>query len=532
MFFEKIFFYCMAFLCFSRLGEAFAGGGKDLNSEVAGGFSPAVEGKFKEPCFSADSIVINEDNDHFFKGKPEDMTEKGLRDYISNFSGGKITHIFMCPNGQRTSYKSNVHEPIWECAPDAPHRNIWCDNCKRLYDAGIDPYSVWIDECRKQKISPWITVRMNDVHFITIPGYFRTMDYWRKHPELWRVPYKDLGKGGAWTDFAFNYAKKEVRDFQFSLIKELFERYDFDGIELDWMRFCAHLTPGKGMEESKFLTEFVGDVKRLAQCWEKKRGHPIKISVRVPATIETSKYLGMDAVEWARLGYVDLIVPSCFFQTADFDIPSGEWRKSVADSGGRAQVAPATDNGVCAYPGKARSPLDWALLNGWAFNSYARGAEFLYIFNLPYNPKLLALVAKNGLSREDVAGRSRRHPITYRDFLECKSRQDKKIALPKYSPCQFDVFVGDRAPMNASVGVVLGFDKENAEENLPNVVLNGRKAVSAQRAELPLVNYGSSKSAVRFVFPTDSLAAGLNRISVESDTPEKIVWVEIFVDAG
>ena len=87
MFFEKIFFYCMAFLCFSRLGEAFAGGGKDLNSEVAGGFSPVVEGKFKEPCFSADSIVINEDNDHFFKGKPEDMTEKGLRDYISNFSG-------------------------------------------------------------------------------------------------------------------------------------------------------------------------------------------------------------------------------------------------------------------------------------------------------------------------------------------------------------------------------------------------------------------------------------------------------------
>ena len=187
---------------------------------------------------------------------------------------------------------------------------------------------------------------------------------------------------------------------------------------------------------------------------------------------------------------------------------------------------------MCAYPGKARSPLDWALLNGWASNSYARGAEFLYIFNLPYNPELLALVAKNGLSREDVAGRSRRHPITYRDFLECKSRQDKKIALPKYSPCQFDVFVGDRALMNASVGVVLGFDKENAEENLPNVFLNGRKAVSAQRAELPLVNYGSSKSAVRFVFPTDSLAAGLNRISVESDTPEKIVWVEIFVDAG
>lgn len=96
-----------------------------------------------------------------------------------------------------------------------------------------------------------------------------------------------------------------------------------------------------------------------------------------------------------------------FFETADFDIPSGEWRKSVADSGGRAQVAPATDNGVCAYPGKARSPLDWALLNGWASNSYARGAEFLYIFNLPYNPELLALVAKmDCLAKTWLVGRA------------------------------------------------------------------------------------------------------------------------------
>ena len=51
MFFEKIFFYCMAFLCFSRLGEAFAGGGKDLNSELQAAFLPQWRASLKSLAF-------------------------------------------------------------------------------------------------------------------------------------------------------------------------------------------------------------------------------------------------------------------------------------------------------------------------------------------------------------------------------------------------------------------------------------------------------------------------------------------------
>ncbi len=28
-------------------------------------------------------------------------------------AGGKVTHFFMCPSGQRPSYGSEVWEPIW-----------------------------------------------------------------------------------------------------------------------------------------------------------------------------------------------------------------------------------------------------------------------------------------------------------------------------------------------------------------------------------------------------------------------------------
>ena len=127
----------LVFLCGFHAGEVFARSPENLVSAPKGNSASAAAHKLEAPCFKGNSIIINEDNDHFFKGRPEDMTEKGLRDYIAKFYCGKITHMFMCPNGQRTSYKSEAHEAIWECAPDAPHRSIWCDNCKRLYDSGI-----------------------------------------------------------------------------------------------------------------------------------------------------------------------------------------------------------------------------------------------------------------------------------------------------------------------------------------------------------------------------------------------------------
>ena len=151
-------------------------------------------------------LIINEDNDHYFKKNKELMTEKDLRAYIDTFANTKVTHLFMCPNGQRTSYRSSVHEAIWDDINGKAPDNIWCTNCKILFDKGIDPYHVWIDQCRQQKISPWITMRMNDVHFSNIPNYFRSTNFWRKRRDLWRDPNTNSNN---WMMCAFDYSKKD-----------------------------------------------------------------------------------------------------------------------------------------------------------------------------------------------------------------------------------------------------------------------------------------------------------------------------------
>ena len=112
--------------------------------------------------------------------------------------------------------------------------------------AGLDPYAIWISRCREKRISPWLSMRMNDVHSVDDPSHFLHSTFWREHPEYWRVPH---GSAAPWVNRALNYAHAAVREHQMSFVRELLERYDADGLELDWMRFGYHLTPGREREE-------------------------------------------------------------------------------------------------------------------------------------------------------------------------------------------------------------------------------------------------------------------------------------------
>ena len=177
-------------------------------------------------------LVLNEDNDYYFKKDASFMTEAKLREHITELAGMKVTHLFLCPSGQRTSYDSKAWEPIWkglgcpnQSSNGQPTNDIWCVNAKILFDQGLDPYKVWIDQCRKEGISPWLTPRMNDNHFAHITNYFRSTTFWETNQKFWRVPYSRPG----W-DSALDYSHREVRDYTLKLIAELFERYDIDGM--------------------------------------------------------------------------------------------------------------------------------------------------------------------------------------------------------------------------------------------------------------------------------------------------------------
>ena len=76
---------------------------------------------------------------------------------------------------------------------------------------GIDYPARVIQRCRHDRVSPWISLRMNDCHDGTIANHPIHGSFWRKHPE-WR---RQNGIGNYAT--CLDYAHPEVRDYYMAL---------------------------------------------------------------------------------------------------------------------------------------------------------------------------------------------------------------------------------------------------------------------------------------------------------------------------
>jgi len=228
-------------------------------------------------------LILNEDDSHFFGTRSaEQVNIEGLRAFVDQYANTAVTHLFLCPNAMKASHRSQARDAIWDFKdgqkpPDNEFAEKWCENARLLDERGLDPYTTWIARCREKKISPWLSMRMNDVHNADDVDNYIHSSFWGKHPEYWRVP-----GGRGWTDRALDYGVREVREHAMAYVRELLERYDPDGLELDWMRFGYHFRPGKEAEGAALLTQFMRDVRGLTHEWSKRRGHPIKLGARVP----------------------------------------------------------------------------------------------------------------------------------------------------------------------------------------------------------------------------------------------------------
>ena len=482
-------------------------------------------------------LVINEDNSHFFGSrKPEDMTPAGLHAFVDQYAGSAVTHLFLNANAMRASFRSSSRDAIWDPVDGKEPDGLWPQNAKRLFEAGLDPYQVWIGRCREKGVSPWLSMRMNDVHSVDDAKNFMHSSFWRNHPEFWRVPN---GSAGPWVNRAMNYAHAAVREHQMAFVRELLERYDPDGLELDWMRFGYHLTPGREPEESAILNDFVRQVRSLTTEWSRKRGHPVLLGVRVPAHPDAASGLGMDAVGWAGQGLVDLIVPCPFWTSSDFDIPVELWHQRLGNSKKRVVVAPGLEYNARPWPGGPAVANDLASARGFAASAYQRGASSLYLFNWmdsqtrPVAGSAYSLLLREGLSRQVVQSSPRRHPVCFRDTVPSGFPNGSQLPADAGVGRDFQIHVGTK-PESGKVWAIAGLARRDgvAEARL-EASLNDRKLGPAENTPDLQGFGGGTVRAVRFPCPLDAVNDGHNKLHVrqiDGGAPQQIVWVEIRFD--
>jgi hypothetical protein len=505
------------------------------------------------------SIALNEDNSHYFSTRAKKTLDKDIvRKFIDQYANTQVSELYFSTNSMRTSFASKVWTPIWKgYKPDAPNgqpllasllpeqrqgARDWIHTAWKLIEDGIDIYQEWITRSRELGISPKISVRMNDIHNVDDENCYIHSDFWRENPQFRRAQYKTIDGNHK----ALDYSYEEVRTHTFKLIEELTKKYDFDGIELDWMRFGYNLRYGMEERGKEILTNFMQKIRDLLTSWEKKRGHKIQLSARVPSRPWTALYLGYDTVTWAKRGLIDALVITPFWATIENDMPIEIWKQLL--EGTAVELVAGLELLIRPHPNvpknTPRQTNSLESVRGTAISFLHRGADKIYLFNYMDSQTTIDNVSEYSTILREIGqistinGKPRRHIITYSDVFAPGEPRNSILPMKinRFRPGTLRINIGPRLEKKDT-------DSQENQELQGRVVIGLRKIRRVSDATLTLRVNGKiclyegecllpSPQPIflrtySFLIPQTALESGFNIIEVITSKKMELGWVEI-----
>jgi hypothetical protein len=237
---------------------------------------------------------------------------------------------------------------------------------KKWWDQGIDWIAELVKESRKRNLEVFWNHRIaevdRDATGFPLGGGNNPLK--KAHPE-WLV--KSWYYSGLW-----NLAVPEVRTYKVEFIQELLEKYEFDGIQLDFARHIPCLPVGHQWELRENVTEFVRMVRIMMLDMERKLGRPLLLSAKVPEKLEGCRVDGFDVEVWAQQNLVDIFI----LGSRSIDVDVAAYRRIT--KGHNIKLIPCWDDhhSSDAY----RSP-DIEIHRGIFGNWWQQGADGIMIFN-------------------------------------------------------------------------------------------------------------------------------------------------------
>lgn len=194
--------------------------------------------------------------------------------------------------------------------------------------AGGDIVSVFVQACRENGLSPFISYRLNDAHgkeYVdaapgTVPRWagHALSRFYKDHPE-----YRIGTDINDWYKRVHNWAIPAVRQHKYDFIEEICENYDIDGLELDFMRMCSLFNTNTTTSSlrKQIVTDFISQIRQLLDRTSAAGQHRW-LCVRVPCYIEAFDKLGIDLPQMVGAG-VDMVnLSSYFFTDQQSDLPA------------------------------------------------------------------------------------------------------------------------------------------------------------------------------------------------------------------
>ena len=257
---------------------------------------------------------------------------------------------------------------------------------------GRDCLEIVIDFCREHEIEVWASIRMNATRDL---WPLRERTPWNgERPQWWLGPALDMGGGpeekaflisqgalehperwiarGSYGVFhAADYGRRDVRDRMFAILADICDRYDVDGIEMDFLRMpvCFRATAegatDVGQANRDAMTAFVRRVRMMTEDAGLRRGRPILVATRVPDDMDVGNALGLETPVWLEEGLADILIAGAAWRFRP-------WKDTVAL---------AHSHGVPLYANATESGAPHEVIRGRALAAWSAGADGIYTFN-------------------------------------------------------------------------------------------------------------------------------------------------------
>jgi len=261
-------------------------------------------------------MVFNNDGDDVIYTRKAPTAEALLALRTTPLLGSQIDSIFysnsLCFG--HALHQSRVMEPFL-CRDDIFKNNGLPD----LLPRGLDPIRVMVDFGHQHGLEIFWDMRMNDTHDAMLGGYGPYLRPKLKldHPEYLVGTADKPPKFGTWS--SVNYAVPQIRDLAYRFFEEVCQKYDIDGVELDFLRHpCFFKSVADGgrasADELAMMTELFRRIRRMTEREGQRRGRPILVAIRVPDSVEYSRAIGLDLEAWLGEGLADMLIASCYFQ--------------------------------------------------------------------------------------------------------------------------------------------------------------------------------------------------------------------------
>lgn len=319
-------------------------------------------------------IIVNNDYFNIFQARPP-ITDRDIFDAVDKMlppaaPGSQVDALFLLIEAD---FAGSAISPELVRLYDHPLADQCVNVLAAMKAAGKDPWGMVLKRAKAKGLDFFASVRMNDTHYKDGPF----------HPWVDQFYYDNLHHRVAQTAAMdntrnlteFDYRKSIVRDHYLKQIRDVLERYDVDGVELDLTRNCRFF-PGENREEcAPILTEFVRQVRTLLDEAGKrrKRRARLELAVTIPSSLYRARLEGIDIPAWARLGYIDMLCMSTPFEV--------DTERDIADTLLKVPGVPVYAGCDRNYQWPAR-PFPKEAYRAMACNYLRQGATGTYLYNI------------------------------------------------------------------------------------------------------------------------------------------------------